>query len=110
MNHEDLERMVLRVRNSPVLSSRQRSDIENHLVAIDAHLPAVEADDPEAARGLRLFLECAIFESTRRERTNVLATAARKGMLLAFRPHEETRPELVSAVYSLGDILSALGI
>ncbi|HOX51939.1 MAG TPA: hypothetical protein PKY05_10655, partial [Fibrobacteria bacterium] len=68
------------------------------------------ADDAQTAQSIRNFLACAFFESTRDERTDPLATASRKGLLLSFRPHENIHPTLVEHGYGLANILSALGV
>jgi hypothetical protein len=70
----------------------------------------LEESNPQAAQSIANFLTSAIFESTRRERTSKLAEVARKGMLLAFHPYEESHPDLVETAYDLGNVLSALGL
>ena len=102
--------LLERVKTSDVLSSRQRRDLEALLQAMYEEFGVLSRDEPESARSAAQFLSCAIWESTRPNRSSGLATTARKGMLLSFRPFEESHPSLVSHVYALGDVLSALGI
>lgn len=102
--------LLEQVRKSGVLSSRQRSDLEKLLDSMRGKFGSLAAADPDGARSAGNFLACAIWESIRSDRTNPLATVGRKGMLLAFRPYEESHPELVSEAYALGDVLSALGV
>jgi hypothetical protein len=110
MKNETFEILVKSVNKSATLSGRQKKDVENHLTVINRQLEPLSIENPEATQSIVNFLSCVIFESTRHKRTDILATAARKGMLLSFRPYEETHPELVATAYSLGDILSGLGI
>ena len=102
--------MLEQIRDSGVLSSRQRADMERLLESIGRKFGGLALADPDGARSAGNFLGCAIWESIRRDRTNPLATVGRKGMLLAFRPYEESHPELVAEAYTLGDVLSALGV
>jgi hypothetical protein len=102
--------LVLDVRRSSTLSSRQKIELEELLEAISKEIVPLELQTPEAVQSILRFLSCAIFESTRRERTNVLATTARKGMLLSFRPYEDSHPQLTTLAYGLGDALSSLGV
>lgn len=102
--------LLEQVRKSGVLSSRQRADMESLLDSIGRRFGALALADPDGARSVGNFLACAIWESIRSDRTNPLATVGRKGMLLAFRPFEESHPDLVADAYNLGDVLSALGV
>jgi len=107
---EAFDALVLDVRRSATLSSRQKAEVEELLEAISREIAPLEREQPESAGSILRFLSCAIFESTRRERTNVLATTARKGMLLSFRPYEDSHSQLVTLAYGLGDALSSLGV
>ena len=104
------ESLVRSVQSAGNLSSRQKADVASLLQGLERNFGPLEESDPEAARSISNFLTCAIFESTRAERTSKLADVARKGMLLAFHPHEETHPDLVNTAYDLGNSLSALGL
>lgn len=110
MTLETFERLAALVANSKTLSSRQHNDITIHLRAIAAEIQVLASQNPQAAQSITHFLTCAIFESTRDDRTDVLAAAARKGMLLSFRPYETSHPVLVEQGYALANILSALGV
>jgi len=110
MTIETLNHLVELVVKSKTLSSRQRSDIGTHLEAISIEIQVLAAQNAQAAQSIGNFLTCAIYESTRDERTDALATAARKGMLFSFRPYETSHPKLVEHGYNLGNILSALGV
>lgn len=110
MKNETFEILVKSVNRSATLSGRQKQDIENHLTVINRQIEPLSIENPEAMQSIINFLICVIFESSRRTRSDAIATAARKGMLLSFRPYEELHPELVATAYSLGDILSGLGI
>jgi hypothetical protein len=110
MMEREFPLLVEKVGASPVLSSRQRTDMTALLQSIGGEFEPLLERDAEAARSALNFLNCAIWESVRKERTNILAAAARKGMLLAFRPFEDSNPALVNQVYALGDVLSALGV
>jgi hypothetical protein len=110
MTTEIFDPLAALVERSNTLSSRQRNDIGVHLRTISVEIQTLAAQNPQAARSIGNFLTCALFESTRDERTDVLATAARKGMLLSFRPYETTHPVLVEQGYGLANILSALGV
>lgn len=110
MNLETFEHLVALVERSKTLSSRQHKDITVHLKAIVTEAQVLAAQNPQAAQSIGNFLTCAIFESTRDDRTDVLAAAARKGMLLSFRPYESSHPVLAEQGYALANILSALGV
>jgi len=110
MGTQFFEGLLTEARDSSTLSSRQKHDLLALLEAIGESLEKLAAENAEAAQSIRNFLACAVFESTRRERTSVLAATARKGMLLAFRPYEDSHAHLVSMAYTLGDVLSALGV
>ena len=110
MTVETFQQLVALVDRSRTLSRRQVSDIVQHLEAISREIQMLAAENAEAAQSICNFLTCAIYESTRDERTNVLATTARKGMLLSFHPFESSHPVLTEAGYSLGNVLSALGV
>jgi hypothetical protein len=111
-NVEDpiFETLIRGVQTAGKLSSRQKSDVSSLLQGLDRNFGPLKESDPEAAQSISNFLTSAIFESTRRERTSKLADVARKGMLLAFHPYEETHPQLVNTAYDLGNVLSALGL
>lgn len=110
MTIETLDHLVTLVERSRTLSSRQIRDVADHLRAISVEIQVLAAENAQAAQSICNFLTCAIFESTRDERTDPLATAARKGMLFSFRPYEESHPVLVEHGYGLANILSALGV
>jgi hypothetical protein len=110
MTIETLNHLVELVVKSKTLSSRQRGDIGNHLEAISVEIQLLAVENAQAAQSIVNFLTCAIYESTRDERTDALAAVARKGMLFSFRPYEESHPALVEQGYSLGNVLSALGV
>jgi hypothetical protein len=110
MENQLFESLVRSVQSAGKLSSRQKADVANLLQLLDRNFGALKETDPEAAQSISNFLTSAIFESTRRERTSKLADVARKGMLLAFHPYEETHPDLVNTAYDLGNVLSALGL
>jgi N-acetylglutamate synthase/N-acetylornithine aminotransferase len=105
-----IQDILATAKRSSTLSTPQKKDIESHLRVIETELVALAAQDPEGATSILNFLVCVMHESTRKERTSVIAMAARKGMLLSFRPYEEKHPELTNAAYSLGNVLSALGV
>jgi len=102
--------LVRDVQASGTLSSRQKSDVIKHLEVLARDFGPLRESNPQAAQSIANFLTSAIFESTRRERTSKLSEVARRGMLLAFHPYEETHPELVNTAYELGNVLSALGL
>ena len=110
MEDQFFESLVRSVQSAGKLSSRQKSDISILLQGLDRNFGPLKEGDPEAAQSVSNFLTSAIFESTRRERTSKLADVARKGMLLAFHPYEESHPQLVNTAYDLGNVLSALGL
>lgn len=110
MGTEFFEGLLAETRDSSTLSSRQKHDLLVLLEAIGKSLDKLEQENSEAATSIRNFLACAVFESTRSERTSPLAATARKGMLLAFRPYEDSHAHLVSLAYTLADVLSALGV
>jgi len=110
MEEQVFEPLVRAVQVSGTLSSRQKSDVARHLEVLARDFGPLRESDPQAAQSITNFLTSAIFESTRRERTSKLSEVARKGMLLAFHPYEETHPDLVNTAYELGNVLSALGL
>lgn len=110
MNEDVFPRLLELVQGSRVLSSRQRHDIEALLQAMYEGFGELVRSEPQGARSASQFLSCAIWESARDDRSSALAMAARKGMLLSFRPFEESFPPLVANAYTLGDVLSALGV
>jgi hypothetical protein len=105
-----IQALLASVRASSTLSTPQKRDIDALLSAIEAGLAPLAAQDPEGHASLLNFLACAMHESTRKERTSVIAMAARKGMLLSFRPYEDAYPDLTANAYSLGNVLSSLGV
>lgn len=110
MTIDTFQHLVALVERSRTLSSRQVRDVTDHLKVISTEIQILAAEDAQGAMSICNFLTCAIFESTRDERTDPLATAGRKGMLLSFRPYEQTHPVLVEHGYGLANILSALGV
>lgn len=98
------------IRGAASLSSRQKADVEQHLESIAQAFPDLEAVNPQAAQSILNFLACALYESSRFDRSTPLATQARKGMLLSFRAVEETHPQLAARAYAFGDILAAIGV
>lgn len=110
MEDKIFETLVRWVQASATLSSRQKTDVVGLLGVLERNFAPLKESDPEAGRSIENFLTSAIFESTRRERTSKLSEVARKGMLLAFHPYEESHPDLVNAAYDLGNVLSALGL
>ena len=110
MDDQLFESLIRSVRTSGTLSTRQKSDVESLLQSIGGHFGPLEESNPQAAQSIANFLTSAIFESTRRERTSKLSEVARRGMLLAFHPYEESHPDLVNTAYDLGNVLSALGL
>jgi hypothetical protein len=110
MEDQLFESLVRSVQSAGNLSSRQKADVVTLLHGLERNFDPLERSDPEAARSISNFLNSAIFESIRRERTSKLADVARKGMLLAFHPYEESHPDLVNTAYDLGNSLSALGL
>lgn len=110
MTIDTLNHLVALVAKSRTLSSRQHQDIRSHLESISIEIQALAAENVQASQSIGNFLTCAIFESTRDERTDALAAAARKGMLFSFRPYEQSHPKLVEHGYNLANILSALGV
>mgnify|MGYP000860247571 CR=1 FL=1 len=105
-----IQDLLSTVRASSTLSTPQKKDIDSLLRAIETGLEALAAQDREGASSILNFLVCALHESARKERTSVIAMAARKGMLLSFRPYEDKHPDLANNGYTLGNILSALGV
>lgn len=103
-------KLIAEVNESSSLSSRQKHDLEAYITSIFEKLPSLYIENEPAVEGICNFLVCVIFESTRKQRNSVLTTNARKGMLLSFRPFEETYPALVTTAYEFGDALSALGV
>jgi hypothetical protein len=87
-----IQALLASVRASSTLSTPQKRDIDALLSAIEAGLAPLAAQDPEGHASLLNFLACAMHESTRKERTSVIAMAARKGMLLSFRPLRRRLP------------------
>ena len=110
LDDQYFESLLHSVQSAGTLSSRQKTDVTSHLQAIHRSFGPLRESDPQAAQSISNFLTCAIFESTRRERTSKLSEVARRGMLLAFHPYEESHPELVNTAYDLGNVLSALGL
>jgi len=105
-----IQDLLASVRASSTLSTPQKKDIDALLRAIESCLEPLAAQDREGHASILNFLVCALHESSRKERTSVIAMAARKGMLLSFRPYEDKHPDLVNHAYSLGNVLSALGV
>ena len=110
MNYDPFEEILASVKSSATLSTPQKKDLDELLNALAGEMLLVAVEDPEAYRSALNFLICALFESTRRERVSVIAMAARKGMLLSFRPFDEKYPKLTAVAYNLGDRLSSLGV
>jgi len=110
MQAELFDTFILGVRSAVSLSSRQKADLEEHLDAIAKEFAPLAQAHPQMAQSIANFLSCALYESSRRDRTTPLATHARKGMLLAFRAAEETHPSLAARAYAMGDALAALGV
>lgn len=110
MIEDTFGRLAAQVAGSRTLSSRQTKDILAHLDGIALEIAPLAVEDAQSARSVVNFLVCALHESTRDDRSSALASTARKGMLLAFRPFEESRSRLAEYGYSLGNILSALGV
>jgi hypothetical protein len=110
MQADLFDSFILGVRGAVSLSARQKVEVEEHLEAISARFAPFSLVNPQTAESIANFLACALYESTRRDRSTTLAAHARKGMLLAFRAAEETDPQLAARGYALGDVLSALGI
>lgn len=110
MDNQLFESLIRSVQSAGKLSSRQKTDVAHLLQLLDRNFGALKESDPEAAQSISNFLTSAIFESIRRERTSKLSEVARRGMLLAFHPYEESHPDLVEAAYDLGNVLSALGL
>jgi hypothetical protein len=110
MADERFESFINGIRCAVSLSSRQKADLEQHLEALAQEFAALDQVSPQAAQSILNFLACALYESSRRDRSTPLATQARKGMLLSFRAVEETHPDLATKAYALGDVLAAVGV
>lgn len=110
MADERFDTFILGIRGAASLSTRQKADVEQHLEAVAQAFPPLEAASPQAAQSILNFLTCALYESSRRDRTTPLASTARKGMLLSFHAVEETHSELATRAYALGDVLAAIGV
>jgi len=110
MADELFDTLILGIRGAASLSSRQKGDVESHLEGIAREFASLRAANPQAAESIANFLTCALYESSRRDRSAPLAAHARKGMLIAFRAVEETHPALASRAYAFGDVLSAIGV
>lgn len=110
MADERFDTFILGIRSAASLSTRQKADVEQHLEAVAQQFPAMEAASPQAAQSILNFLSCALYESSRRDRSTPLAAHARKGMLLSFRAVEDAHPELAARAYALGDVLAAVGV
>jgi hypothetical protein len=110
MTNEIFKKLQTMVSTSTMMTVRQKNEIAKHLIAVEKEMEHLTLEYPEASESICNFLVCVMFETTRRERNSVLATNARKCLLLSLRPYEETHPKLVATAYNFGDVLSALGV